>query len=219
MKLRTYVPTLPPRAPYISEAEVFARVTTAIKTLRSLPLGVFLGTRSNWPRELDFHAEAIRLAMTPGAKVENKKIKQAIKKLRARDFDDINLDGEPISNMAEPSSRKRPTEKQISDCPVALGWYAKLSQLPENIGQFEGRCDELRTAKRRTAEVDDQIIVTLYALGFSPRIIAMRLKKTDREVERDLNAVARKLFLIANGLARYADLHRIQNLSRERVSV
>jgi len=219
MKLRTYAPTLPPRAPYISEAEVFERTLTAIKTLRALPLGIFLGAKSTWPRELDFHAEAIRLAMTPGAKVENKKIEKAIKKLRAKDFDDINLDGEPVSNMPEPPIRKHPTKEQISDCPVALEWFAKLALLPENISQFEKRCEDMRIGKRRTPQVDDQIILTLYAIGFSSRLIGMRLKKQDREIERELNVIARKLFLIANKTARYADLSRIQKLSREREAV
>jgi hypothetical protein len=217
MKLRTYIPTLPPRTSYISEADAFDRTQRAILTLAAVPKGGPAGVRSNWPKHFDFHAEAIRIAMTPGARVENPKIEKAIKKLRAQDFDDINLDGKTVSNMPSAPYREPPSAEAVSDCLVAGEWFAKLALLPENIDQFEHRVEEMRTGKRKSAMVDDQIIVMLYAQGWSLRMIGIRFRWNEDQTERRLFEVARHLFRLANGTARYADLSRIEKLSKERI--
>ena len=53
MKLRTYTPTQPSRVQYISEAEVFSRTLTAIRTLKAMPdrerRFLASGTKAAWP--------------------------------------------------------------------------------------------------------------------------------------------------------------------------
>lgn len=190
--LRTYVPTLPPRAPYISEADVFARTLTAIRTLKAMP-----------DRERRFLASGTKAAW-PATLVE---------------WSDLLAQAEQTPDDIEPRERITPKRAEISDALVAGEWFAKLALLPVNIDEFEKRVEGYRTGVYKSPQVDDQRLLTLYSQGWSLKLIGQRFGWNDQQCERRFNEIARNLFLIANKTARYADLHRIQSLSRERVSV
>lgn len=192
MKLRTYVPTLPPRAPYISEAEVFARTLTAIRTLKAMP-----------DRERRFLASGTKAAW-PATLVE---------------WSDLLAQAEQTPDDIEPREKINPKRSEISDALVAGEWFAKLALLPENIDEFEACVERYRIGKVKSPQVDDQRLLTLYSQGWSLKLIGQRFTMNEHECERRLNEIARNLFRIANKTARYADLYRIQKLSREGVTV
>jgi len=191
MKLRTYVPTLPPRTPYISEAEVFSRTLTAIRTLKAMP-----------DRERRFLASGTKAAW-PATLVE---------------WSDLLAQAEQTPDDVEPREKINPKRSEISDALVAGEWFAKLALLPENIEEFEQCIEAYRTGMAKTPQVRDQKIVTLYSQGWSLKLIGQRFGWNENQCERRLFEIARNLWRIGNKTARYADLYRIQKLSRERVS-
>jgi hypothetical protein len=196
MKLRTYVPTLPPRTPYISEAEVFSRTLTAIRTLKAMP-----------DRERRFLASGTKAAW-PATLVE---------------WSDLLAQAEQTPDDIEPREKINPKRSEISDALVAGEWFAKLALLPENIDEFEKRVEEYRRGRDaygnivRSPQVDDQRLLTLYSQGWSLKLIGQRFGWNENQCERRLFEIARNLHRIANKTARYADLYRIQKLSKERI--
>lgn len=191
-KLRTYVPTYAGyKQPYISEAEVFSRTLTAIRTLKAMP-----------DRERRFLASGTKAAW-PATLVE---------------WSDLLAQAEQTPDDIEPREKINPKRSEISDALVAGEWFAKLALLPENIDEFEQCVEAYRIGMAKSPQVRDQKILTLYSQGWSLRLIGQRFAMNDQMLERRLNEIARSLFRIANRTARYADLYRIQKLSRERVS-
>jgi hypothetical protein len=183
--------TVPSRMPYISEAEVFARTLTAIRTLKAMP-----------DRERRFLASGTKAAW-PATLVE---------------WSDLLAQAEQTPDDIEPREKINPKRSEISDALVAGEWFAKLALLPENIAEFEACVERYRTGKVKSPQVDDQRLLTLYSQGWSLRLIGQRFAMNEHECERRLHQIARNLFRIANKTARYADLYRIQKLSREGVT-
>lgn len=188
VKLRTYVPTLPPRMPYISEAEVFERTLTAIRTLKAMP-----------DRERRFLASGTKAAW-PATLVE---------------WSDLLAQAEQTPDDIEPREKINPKRSEISDALVAGEWFAKLALLPENIDEFEKRVEQYRIGKAKSPQVIDQRILTLWAFGWSLRLIGQRFGWNENQTERRLYEIARNLFRIANKTARFADLYRIKKLETE----
>lgn len=265
---RAYVPTLPPRAPYISEAEVFARTLTAIRTLKAMPdrerRFLAAGSKIAWVQVILERGDENAQAST-----DFEPLQRVIKKHRAprqelapepppregpplpqlaRDgilanvakrSASLETHAAPLENRPDGSAKiayqpasvapcrdeEQPRERvhlkraDIDDALVAGEWFAKLALLPVNIDEFEKRVEGYRTGVYKSPQVDDQRLLTLYSQGWSLKLIGQRFGWNEHQTERRFNEIARNLFLIANKTARYADLHRIQKLNRERVSV
>lgn len=225
MKLRTYVPTLPPRAPYISEAEVFERTLTAIRTLKAMPdrerRFLASGTKAAWPATLVEWSDLLaregndpKKDFKPGVRIYRRDI--PIEPF----MDIVDAKGEiPPRDDDDRRERDDPTRKEISDSLIAGAWFAKLALLPENIDEFERCVEQYRTGSSKSPQVADQRILTLHAQGWGPRLIGMKFGLNSDQIEKRIYQISRELFRIANGTARYADLYRIQKLSREGVTV
>jgi hypothetical protein len=132
---------------------------------------------------------------------------------------DIVRSGRPIPKRDEDghSERQEPTRAEISDVLVAGEWFAKLALLPENIDEFEHRVEKYRTGATKSPQVADQRLLTLHAQGWGLKLIGSRFGLNADQTEKRLLEIARNLFRIANGTARYADLSRIEKLSKERI--
>lgn len=183
----------------IPEGEVFDRVLTSIKTMRKLPSAAMQSVRSNWPRELEFHGEAIKVAVFAG-NLEDKKFK----KLAVRDFEDVYL-GPPADD--EPVRDRPATAHEITDASVAGLWFAKVALLPHNFAEFQAVLERHRKRKANTTFVADQKILSWLSRGFSIRSIGEHrdIRLDDRQVERRISQISRDLFRIANKTARLVD--------------
>jgi hypothetical protein len=187
----------------IPEAEVFRRTLAAVRTLKKLPSGKIQSVRSNWPREFEFHGEAIKAAVFAGAARDDKKFKR----LRARDFDDLHL-GPPPKGDEPPEVVRPATAAEITDAEIAGAWFAKLALMPENAAEFRSAVERYRIGRASNTFVADQIVVALMASGWGPRAIGEhdRIKLTERQAERLINEISRNLWRIANGTARIISL-------------
>lgn len=191
--MRSYSYKAPP--PRISEVEAYSRTMEAIRTMDRLPGATQQRVRSNWPREFELHAEAIKWAVFAGEAAENK----AYKRLVAADFADVHLDfddDEELPRKVAPLSRAA-----IADAEIAGAWFAALALLPENIDEFRHAVLAFRRGKRREAWVDDQRIVAMHARGMSLKTIGTNLhggKLNAEQVEIRAREIAKALARIAN---------------------
>ncbi len=195
----------------IPEGEVFSRVLAAIRTIRSMPKGDVQAVRSNWPKEFEFHGEAIKLLVFEGNLADSK-----FKRLMAKDFDDIHL-GPPAGDEADRPRDPKPSRAQVSDAMVAGAWFSCVAIIPENVSEFENRIELYRLGKRKSAQVDDQRILSWLAFGWSIQSIAQHrdIETDEHQVERRINEISRNLWRIANGTARLCDIEERQR-NRER---
>lgn len=201
--------------PLVTPTEAYVRVMAAIRTLRASPPVKPMGMRSNWPSEFEFHSNAIKWAVFAGEHLDlgrKKKGRQSVgrklyRRLKSKDFDDINLE-QPKAEDTPPPRPRDPTRKQISDALLAGAWFSALQRLPENADQAIDRLEEYRRGDRANAFVDDQKLLDWLAHGWSVAAIAQHggTFKNEREVEIRINVVAHWLCQIANGTAELVDL-------------
>lgn len=167
-----------PRAPVISEDEVFARVVTAIKTLKAMPdrerRFLMAGTKSGWVQTLVEWSDLVAQAELPQDELD------------VRD-------------------RYEPKRAEISDAIIAGEWFAKLAVLLWNVDEFERCLGRYRAGSAKSPQVDDQKILNWYAAGWSLKLIGERLGFNEHQIERRLSEIRLALWSIANGRARLAD--------------
>lgn len=185
----------------VSRHDALDRTLVAIRTMRALPSAKLRGIVSNWPREFEFHGEAIKVAVFAGA-LDDKKFLR----LRAQDFDDIHLG--PATDDGGVGPAPPPRADQVSDVIVAGVWFASLARLDCNVGQFDDRLKAYRAGKRPDAFVDDQRILQWHAFGWSLKSIGERVGLNEFQTERRLDEIATSLHRIANGWAKLADIER-----------
>lgn len=171
------------RAVVISEDEAFSRTIAAIKTLKAMP----------------DHERRFLMAGTKSGWVQT-----------LVEWSDLVAQAEQTKDDYDPLERYRPKRAEISDALIAGEWFAKLAILPWNIDEF-GRClARYRAGLARTPQVEDQKFITLYAFGFSLKIIGERIGLNEQQAERRLLEIRDALSAIANGRARFADIDTIE---------
>lgn len=193
-----------PQPVLIEPVEAYRRVLDAICTLDRLPGPKKYRVQSNWPKHFAFHAEAIRWVIFAGKAREDKNFKR----LRAQDFDDINLEPPRQEDVEDWVFRDPPSRAAITDADIAGAWFNALALLPENIDEFMHAAEAWRRRKRREPWVDDQTIVAMHARGASLKTIGTNLhggKINEHQVEGRIHGIAGRLADIANGRASLVD--------------
>jgi hypothetical protein len=133
------------------------------------------------------------------------------------EWSDLLAQAEQTPDDIEPREKINPKRLEISDALVAGEWFAKLALLPENVEEFEHCVEAYRIGKTKSPQVIDQRLLTLYSQGWSLKLIGQRFGWNENQCERRLFEIARNLWRVANKTARYADLYKLQKLSKERV--
>lgn len=176
-------------------ARVYARTIEAIKTMDRLPAPMIARVQSNWPKEFAFHAEAIKWAVFAGEAAKSK----AYKRLRARDFEDINLEFDEDDDRPKLEPVKR---SAIADVEIAGAWFAALALRPENADEFLHAVEAFRRGKRKEVWVDDQRIMVMQARGRTLKTIGENLhggKFNAEQIEGRIYDIAFALAEIARG--------------------
>jgi len=180
-----------PRAPLITEAEVFARVLTAIKTIKAMPDGerrfLIAGTKSGWVQTLVEWADLVAQAEQPK--------------------DDV-----------EPREVYRPKRAEISDAMIAGEWFALLAIIPRNVSEHERQMRRYSSGLVNSRLVVDQLILDLWASGWPVDYIAShsRVRMSEKEVLARFKIIAADLHGIANGTAELADVDARKRAERGR---
>lgn len=169
------------RAPMIPEAEVFARVLTAIKTIKAMPDGerrfLMAGTKSGWVQTLVEWADLVAQAEQPK--------------------DDV-----------DPREVYRPKRAEISDAMVAGEWFALLAIIPRNVSEHEHQMRRYSAGLVNYRLVVDQLILDLWASGWPVDYIAShsRVRMSEKEVLERFKIIAADLHGIANGTAELSNV-------------
>lgn len=180
-----------PRAPLITEAEVFARVLTAIKTIKAMPDGerrfLIAGTKSGWVQTLVEWSDLVAQAEQPK--------------------DDVDV-----------RERYHPKRAEISDAIIAGEWFARLAIIPRNVSEHERQMHLYRAGLIKSRLVVDQVILDLWASGWSVFLIGghSRVRMSEKEVLARFKIIASDLYEIANGTAELSNVDARQRAERDR---
>lgn len=180
-----------PRPALIPEAEVFARVLTAIKTLKAMPdrerRFLMAGTKSGWVQTLVEWSDLVAQAEQPK--------------------DDF-----------EPREKHHPKRAEISDAIVAGEWFALLAIIPRNVSEHERQLRFYQAGIHKSRLIVDQVILDLWASGWSVFHIGghSRVRMSEKEVLARFKIIAADLYEIANGTAELANVDARKRAERGR---
>jgi len=170
-----------PRAPVISEDEVFARVLTAIKTLKAMPdrerRFLMAGTKSGWVQTLVEWSDLVAQAELPKDELD------------VRD-------------------RYEPKRAEISDAIIAGEWFARLAIIPRNVSEHDHQMRLYRAGFVKSRLIRDQVILDLWSSGWSTFHIGAhsRIRMSEKEVLARFKIIADDLWKIANGTAELSNV-------------
>ena len=183
--------TAPRYIPRIPEDEVFARVLSAIRTIKAMPDAerrfLMAGKKSGWVQTLVEWSDLVAQAEQPK--------------------DDF-----------EPREKHHPKRAEISDAIVAGEWFALLAIIPRNVSEHERQFRLYQAGIHKSRLIVDQVILDLWASGWPVDYIAAhsRVRMSEKEVLARFKIIAEDLWKIANGTAKLADVHARNRAERHR---